>query len=149
MKIYIDNLNLTIIKEVLANIQPYHVSTENNINIFTNEGIFSIEQNVLYKLDPVDIAIKIHKNYFEDFTLIVDESYFNKIKTTSIYGIKHLHKNITKYIHKLNKHSKLKLVIEMIDMDLVNDIYFELDTPCDINELFIKHEIIEFLLLLN
>jgi len=154
MKIYINNLNLNILKDIQDALQKEFISCENYIHLYTNEGIFIIEKNIIYSLDPVDIDVKIYERYFHDFTLIVDPSYFKKTTTTTINGNRHLSTSIKKNFYKINKQSKLQLVIESIEQintgDYIpSDIYFELDGSHDINELFIKQEIIEFLSVLN
>jgi hypothetical protein len=70
-----------------------------------------------------------------------------------VYGNEHLHKKIKKNIYKLNPKSKIYFIIESSsnsDNKFVStDVYFECNELVDINELFIKQEIIEFLSLLN
>jgi len=154
MKIYINNLNLNVLKDIQEILENQLVNSENYIQLYTNEGIFRIEQNNIYSLEPIDTDVKIYEKYFNDFTLIVDLSYFKKTSTTSIYGNKHLYTSIKRDFYKLNKQSKLQLVIEnhenIIPGDYIpSDIYFEFDGTNDINELFIKHDIIEFLSPLN
>ena len=154
MKIYINNYNLNILKDIQDTLQKEFINSENYIQLYTNEGIFRIEKNIIYSLDPVDIDIKIYERYFHDFTLIVDLSYFKKNTTKTINGNIHLSTSIKKDFYKINKQSKLQLVIENIEQInsghyIPSDIYFELDVLTDINELFIKQEIIEFLSMLN
>ena len=154
MKIYINNFNLNILKDIQDTLQKEFINSENYIQLYTNEGIFRIEKNIIYSLDPVDIDIKIYERYFHDFTLIVDLSYFKKNTITTINGNIHLSTSIKKNFYKINKQSKLQLVIENIEQInsghyIPSDIYFELDFLTDINELFIKQEIIEFLSMLN
>ena len=154
MKIYINNFNLNILKDIQDTLQKEFINSENYIQLYTNEGIFRIEKNIIYSLDPVDIDIKIYERYFHDFTLIVDLSYFKKNTITTINGNIHLSTSIKKNFYKINKQSKLQLVIENIEQInsghyIPSDIYFELDGSNDINELFIKQDIIEFLSVLN
>ena len=154
MKIYINNLNLNILKNIQDSLQKEFISCENYIQLYTNEGIFRIEKNIIYSLDPIDIDVKIYEKYFHDFTLIVDTSYFKKTTTTTIDGNKHLSTSIKKDYYKINNQTKLQLIIESIEQInsghyILSDMYFELDGSNDINELFIKQDIIEFLSVLN
>lgn len=154
MKIYINNLNLNILKDIQEILEKQLVNSDNYIQLYTNEGIFTIEKDNIYSLEPIDIDVKIYENYFNNFTLILDKSYFKKTSTVCIYGNKHLSTNIKRDIYKLNKQSKLQLIIENHERDIFghyipSDIYFEFDVDNDINEIFIKHDIIEFLSLLN
>jgi hypothetical protein len=154
MKIYINNLNLNILKDIQELLAKQFISSENYIQLYTNEDIYYIEKNKIYRLEPVDKDIKIYEKYFNNFTLIVDLSYFKQHDTLSIYGNNHLAINIKKEFYKLNKNSKIELIIENC-YNLSNgeynptDIYFQLNQDTDINELFIKQDIIEFLSLLN
>ncbi len=154
MKIYIDNLNLNFLKDIQSLLKNNFVNSEQYIRIFTNEGIYQIEQNNIFNLSPFDADIKIYKNYYKNFTMIVDNSYFKKESVLSIYGNNHLSSNIRRDIYKLNKQSKFNIVIENNDSKILGnfmpiDFYFESNENIDINELFIKQEINEFLSLLN
>jgi hypothetical protein len=80
---------------------------------------------------------------------VVDDSYFEKKQDTSVLGSEHIHKTITKRIHRISPKSKINLVIEMADINIPNDIYFETEERIDMKELFVKQEINEFLSLLN
>ena len=154
MKIYINNLNLNILKDIQEALVKEVVNSEYYIQLYTNEGIFNIEKNYVYYLEPFDNDVKIYEKYFKDFTIIVDSSYFKKTITSSINGNKHLSINIKKDYYKLNKGSKIQLVIENHEdissgHYIPSDIYFEFHENIDINEIFIKQDIIEFLSLLN
>jgi hypothetical protein len=153
MKIYINNFNLNSLPNSQKSLSDILVETQTYTELFTNESIYHINNKHIYLLEPKDGEIIIYKNYFNDISLVVDNSYFNKIIETSVNGNEHLHKKINKFIYKFNPKSKLSFVIEMtnnVDNLLVpNDVYFEYVELIDIKELFIKQEIIEFLSLLN
>ena len=152
MKIYINNLNLNILNELSNNFKNLLIDTKQYIVLYTEEGIYEINNKLIYHLEQIDRDIKKYENFYNEFTLIVDPSFFNKHIETSIIGTKHISNQIVKYIYKLNKKSDLNLIIEYYLHDskmIENDIYFELNKEIDINEIFIKKEIIEFLSLLN
>ena len=122
--------------------------------LYTNESIYQIDSKNILLLEPKDGEIDVYKNYFNNITLIVDNSYFKKSIENSVYGNEHHHKKITKNIYKLNPKSKICFIIESsnnLDNNkfVSNDVYFECNELVDIKELFIKQEIIEFLSLLN
>jgi hypothetical protein len=155
MKLYINNFNLNILKDIQKSLEDKLVLCENFIEIFTDEGIYCVEKNNIYILEPIDGEIKIF-NYFGDvnnFTLISDSSYFKKTIVPSVYGNHNVSLNIKKYIYKLNKNSKLQLIILFIETNndkfIPSDIYFKINENTNINELSIKEEINEFLSLLN
>ena len=152
MKIYINNLNLNILNELSNNFKNLLIDTKQYIILYTEEGIYEINNKLIYRLEQIDRDIKQYENFYNEFTLIIDPSFFNKHIETSIIGTKHISNQIVKYIYKLNKKSDLNLIIEYYLHDskmIENDIYFELNKEIDINEIFIKKEIIEFLSLLN
>jgi len=160
MKIFINNFNLDLVDEIERNLKEKlsNSSFEKYIEIFTNEGIYNIINDKLHSLEQVDKKINIMKNFYDNFTLIVDPSYFEKRETTSILGETHLLFNVEKINYKLHTNSKLSLIVEKqyFDSKMVrNDIYFKLnDNPdknvnINVNDIFIKNEIIEFLSLLN
>ena len=152
MKIYIDKLNLDILNDIAELFKEYLVQTNNYISLFTNENIYHIENKQSFVLDVVDNKIETFENYFNGFTLITDASYFNKTPINSILGHTHLSFNIKEYRFKLDIKSSLELVIKfnlMNKISIPNDIYFEINKDVDVNETFIKNEIIEFLSVLN
>ena len=152
MKIYINNLNLNILNELSNNFKNLLIDTKQYIVLYTEEGIYEINNKLIYHLEQIDRDIKKYENFYNEFTLIVDPSFFNKHIETSIIGTKHISNQIVKYIYKLNKKSDLNLIIEYNSNDskmIENDIYFELNKEIDIDEIFIKKELIEFLSLLN
>lgn len=153
MKIYISNFNIDIINDIKQQFKEYLVDNKKYINIYTDENIYLIENNITFKLDVIDKEIKIYNNYFDIFNLIVDESYFKRNTTNSILGSTHYYFSVEESIYKINKNSNLKLVIlsksHSEQTKLINDIYFETEKDIDINELFFKKELIEFLSMFN
>jgi len=152
MKIYINNFNLDILNEVSTKLKENLVDTKNFIQLYTDEGIFNIDSKMINKLNPIDISIIIYEKYYKDFTLIADPSYFVKEQISSIHGETHLSFEIQKKYYKINDKSDIYLVIECyIEKSklITNDIYFELKKDINLNDIFIKKEIIEFLSVLN
>lgn len=152
MKIYIDRFNLDILNNISELFKEYLVTTDIYIALYTSEGIYRIEEKQTYLLDVYDKSIRSYEKYYEGFTLIVDNSYFIKNKINSVLGDTHLSFHTKELYYKLNKKSSLALVLKYTLGDskpTPNDIYFEIDKDIDINEPFIKKEIIEFLSVLN
>lgn len=152
MKIYINNLNLDIINDLSDIFKEQIFNSETYIKLYTNEGIYRIEDKKIYLLDSCDKNIEILKNYYNNFTLIVDTSFFHEHICSSIHGDNHLSFQTKKNCYKINPSSEIQLVIEYILNNgkfVPNDIYIESQKDININELFIKKEIIEFLSVLN
>lgn len=152
MKIYINNLNLDIIDEISELFKENFIKTDNYIELYTNESVYRIEDKSIYFLDINDKDIQQFEKYYNNFTLIVDMSFYNKKITSSIHGETHLSFQITEKHYKLNNYSSVSLVIKY-NLDktklIPNDIYFESQKDININDIFIKKEIIEFLSVLN
>ena len=154
MKIYINDYDISNISNNKKGLIDLLYDTNIYTELYTNEAIYNIDNNNIYLLEPKDGEIHIYKNYIKDVDLIVDNSYFEKKREYGIYGNQHIVKKIKKHSYKLNKHSKINLIIENHSENLDNnftpiDIYFECNEIINIKELFYKQELIEFLLLLN
>jgi hypothetical protein len=152
MKIYIDKFNINILNDISELFKEYLVGSDIYIILYTNEGIYRIEDKCTYLLDVHDIQIKTYEKYYNQLNLIVDSSSFSKNQINSILGETHLSFHTKELYYKLNKKSSLTLVIKynlINEKQTPNDIYFEIDKDIDINDLFIKKEIIEFLSVLN
>ena len=152
MRVYINNFNLDILNDISDLFKEYLSKSETYIKLYTNEGIYHVEGKNIYFLDACDKEIKIFENYYNHFTLIYDPSFFQKQSCYSIQGDTHLALQTKKHIYKINPSSEIQMVIEYIlneDKFVPNDIYFESEKNIDINDLFIKKEIIEFLSVLN
>jgi len=152
MRIYINNFNLDILNDISELFKEQMTNSEKYIELYTNEGIYHIEDKKIYSLETCDKEIKIFDNYYSNFTLIVDRSFFNKSPCSSIHGDTHLALQTSKTIYKMTPSSELQMVIKYIlndDKFLPNDIYFESEKNVDINDVFIKKEISEFLSVFN
>lgn len=152
MKIYINNLNLDIINEISELFKENLTRTDKYIELYTNEGVYRVEDKAIYLLDITDKDIQIFEKYYNIFTLIVDASFFDKKNTSSIHGETHQSFQITENYYKLDKNSCILLVIKYnLDKTKLTpcDVYFESNKDININDVFIKKEIIEFLSVLN
>lgn len=152
MKIYINNFNLDLLNDISEIFKEFLINSETYIKLYTNEGIYHIEDKKIYLLDPCDIEIKIFNNYYNNFTLILDPSFFHKRDYPSIHGETHLSFHIVKKYYRFNKSSNISMIIEYLlnnNKLTPHDIYFESNKDIDMNNLFVKNEIIEFLSLLN
>ena len=162
MKIYINHLNLDALPEVLKSLNNNYINSETYIQIYSSDGIYEINNSISKKLIPVDNDIQILQNYHENFTLIVDQSYYGEEEVFQINN-EHISRKMKKCFFELNKNSKIKLVIEGEVLDdkhfykrisneygiAPNDIFFELPEKTNINDALVKKELIVFLSCLN
>jgi hypothetical protein len=152
MKIYINNFNLDILNDIANLFKENLFDTKTYIQLYTNENIYTIDNKNIYVLDIIDKDIKQYENFYKNFTLIIDPSYYNKQQVNSIHGETHLSFETKKNYYKLNNNSNINLVIKfnIVNSNLLPvDIYFKIDKEIDINDIFIKKELIEFLSVLN
>ena len=165
MKIYINHFNIDVLSSVMENIkEQYNGDSETYIQIYAIDGVYQITNNCIQKMNAVDVDIKVHNNYYENFTLIVDPSYYT-IEEVNKIPLEHISRKIKRCFFQINKNSGIRLVIEGPTTTFSNtnntnntnndygiipkDIYFEITENIDINDALIKKDIIVFLSLLN
>ena len=158
MKIYINKLNITLLPDLQTYLAQYNnlLKTYQYIELITNEGIYHIDNSHIKCLYPVDGPVKLYEHYYKEYTMIVDSSSCKRVNVHSIHGDKHFQQKVTKHVYQTNLPS-LHFVIETYhetshdDKTCTNgkDCYFESNEMLDMNELFVKQAIIEFLLLLT
>ena len=149
MKIYIRDYNIKNIIHKLDALHKYYNHQTTIIMVYSDEGIYKINENNIQKLNIVtDKTIKIQEN------IIVDES---EILFEECNYIPHSHvvNKITKHIYRVSPKSKLNLVIETIskENDRENivpiDFYFEANILDNICNPIIKDDLNVFLSALN
>ena len=156
MKIYINNFNIEILSTIMKLLNEHYINSKTFIQIYSIDGMYEIDESSVMKLNCLDNDIQIYKNFYDNFTLILDPSYYTKEKVYSINS-EHISTKMKRCFFGLNKDSKIKLVIEgeLIEKTANNydinpkDIYFEIPNNTDINDALVKKEIIVFLSLLN
>jgi len=156
MKIYINNLNIELLPTIMKLFNDYYINSKTYIQICSIDGIYEIDESSVIVLKCFDNDIQIFKNYYDNFTLILDPSYYITEKVNSI-NPQHISTRMKRCIFGVNKDSKIKMVIEgeLFEKTANNcdinpkDIYFEIPNSTDINDALVKKEIIVFLSLLN
>ena len=162
MKIYINHLNLDALPELLKSLNNNYINSETYIKIYSIDGIYEINNSSSKKLIPQDSDIEILENYHENFTLLLDPSYYVMEEVFQINN-EHISRKMKRCFFELNKKSKIKLIIEGEILDdkhfykrisneygiAPNDIYFELPEETNINDALVKNELNVFLSCLN
>ena len=158
MRIYINNFNIDLLDSIIKKIEDNYVSSETYIQIYAVDGVYQINDKHINKLIANDKKIEIFEKYYDNFTLIVDSSYYTK-EIINCVNPEHISTNMKRCFFKLNKNSFLNLVIEGTENTNFskknahginpNDIYFEITNNVDINDALVKKEINVFLSLLN
>jgi hypothetical protein len=112
-KIYIKEFDTASLRKKLVKLDEYFRNQETSVELVSPEGLFTIENNKLYKLKPVDKEIVERK--FEGFTLLFDNSYFEKEVIFSQVPYDHINLDVVKFYYgqeNLGKKSFLRLVVE-------------------------------------
>jgi hypothetical protein len=111
MKIYINNFNIDILQSVTKTLTEYYINSETYIQIYSEDGLFQINEHSTKKQNIVDKDIEIFKEYYENFTLISDPSYYTLEQTYNIPS-DHLSTKVKRCFFTPDKKSIFKLVIE-------------------------------------
>ena len=150
MRIFINNYSLSKLSTCISSLKKYLIDTKTILEISSDEGEYYIDNLKVYKIHVDDEDAVIYTNYCADINLIVDYSRINLIETNQItnFNVELLYKY---YYFALNKSSKIKFVIKSLDeVNIIpNDFYFEIEGEVEIDDLFVKNEIIGFLSMLN
>ena len=74
MKLYIENYNILKISKKLKQLGGLFVNNSYRKEIYSVEGIFTIDKNNLYKITYVDGEISRVSNYIDNVNIIIDKS---------------------------------------------------------------------------
>ena len=175
MKVYILNYDLNKISNVVSELlYLWMMNMTEGIELYSTEGIFYIDNNTTYKLLYNDKSIIKLQNYYKQLNLAIDKSTITREITCQLPP-KHLANPIKTFIFKKNAQSKIKLIVignncninttnnnnnnintpfmdKKLNKDLqviISDFYMDVPDDIDLNNIFIKEEISEFLLMLN
>ena len=170
MKVYILNYDLNKISNVVSELlYLWMMNMTEGIELYSTEGIFYIDNNTTYKLLYNDKSIIKLQNYYKQLNLAIDKSTITREITCQLPP-KHLANPIKTFIFKKDAQSKIKLIvigsksfnhihnsnIPFMDKNLnkelqviISDFYIDVPDDIDLNNIFIKEEISEFLLMLN
>ena len=143
-KIYIKEINPNSLKQL----NDYLVKKEVKIHVYSDEGIFSLEGNNIFKLKPIDKPI-VSMNY-GDYTLLFDDSEFEKEHVFSQIPGTHIVQSFTRKYYSLNKtyNTLLQLVIEETN-GIAFNFYFFLNDAYFFDNILVKKELNGFLSMLN
>jgi hypothetical protein len=170
MKIYIDDYNPYTLSNKLTKLKKYLVNTNQYIEIYSDDGIFYIDDLGIYKIIIIQDETIKYTSTQTNCRFLIDKTKSYKENVTNI-PLNHINNTIHKYEYKLDLRSKIKLVIEgtinptnnidQIDhinnslnnesnILIPNNFYFEiLDKNIDFNELFDNNDLNVFLSLLK
>ena len=161
MRIYVDNLNMSNLK--LNKLDPYLISKNKKLELFSTEGMFIITGGNTFKVTVLEENNTSYINHFiGNLNIIVDDS---RIELKKMYTVPNEHimvENI-EYTYKFSKNDDTRLVIncspkknvfntkcnDQVKYDLeVMNFYFETQGQ-NVNEDVFKNKINKFLSLLS
>lgn len=151
MKLYIENYNILKISNKLKSLEEFFLNSSFKKEIYSEEGIFTIDKNNLYQVTYLDGEITKFPNYIDDINIIIDKTEETK-KIVNQVPFTNIVLDLETRHYVLNKQSKFKLVIDFIINDNKIEPYnFYFDTPniIDINSPLFKEDLNVFLFHLN
>lgn len=139
MKIYFKDLTKIDIKEI----QDYKISSTKSKKLFSDEGIFVID-NDIYKKELIKDGIVTNKTIGNtELMLDTSDTYY---ETEYKIPYNHIKVDLTKDVYVLRNKAIIKLNLVYLN-DNIYDLYFETDYTFD--DYVVKEEIESFIKLLN
>ena len=151
MKIYINNYNIDNLSKKLKGLNEYLINKTNSIEIYSDEGIYLVDENNIYNITYLDRPIQ-KINYTDDVEMSIDLSTTNSIIVNQLPSDNIILKLAT-YTYKICPRSKVKLIINFTlnkNMEYKPyNFYFDVLDDIDINGPIFKEDINVFLFHLN
>ena len=128
-----------------------------NVEIYSENGVFIVENERIYKINYIDGDIETINNYCEDCSITIDRTIVKK-EMKNVYCISNKYTKINKLIQrfKLRDKSPLICIVEYnLDIKKIHDVYFQLHnkhaaySSADLDNLFLKEDILSFIRLSN
>ena len=156
MKIYIDNYNITNLSKKMKGLNKYLTNKTNTIEVYSDEGIFSVDQQNIHNITYLDKPLKKVKYINENntiFDLTIDTSETTSSIVNQLPPDNLIMKTETQ-VYQTSATSKVKLVIVSLLNRQFNeykphDFYFDVSNDIDINSPIFKEDINVFLFHLN
>ena len=156
MKIYIDNYNITNLSKKMKGLNKYLTNKTNTIDVYSDEGVFSVDQQNIHKVTYLDKPVKKVKYINETntiFDLMIDSGETTSCIVNQLPPDNVIMKTETQ-VYQTSATSKVKLVIVLLLNRQLNeykphDFYFDVSNDIDINSPIFKEDINVFLFHLN
>lgn len=158
MKIYIDNFDLQELNINNKYLQEFCVLTKLYDDMYSDYGIFRIENaRTLRKLNIIDGEIIHMENFIKKISIILDKTIIKKSQEDVMYvpnDVYIVNKIVKSY--QLRTKSPLKMIIETnAKTNEIYDLYFQLNesyaaySEADLDNEFIKNDLISLIKLLS
>lgn len=148
MKVYINQLNIELASHFAKTFEPFLHHVDRTIELFTDEGMYVVDEQHTFRLQPVDIPIVQYPEFHAGVTLIADPSIVKRHLVQGVYGCEHHVQTVDTHVYKMPAHTHVTLVIQYLANARPKDIYFEVKPDGQtrvVDDLFVKSELIEFL----
>jgi hypothetical protein len=151
MKIYINNYNIDNLSKKLKGLNGYLINKTNSIEIYSDEGIYLVDENNIYNITYLDRPIQ-KINYTDSIEMSIDLSTTNSIIVNQLPSDNIILK-LSTYTYKTCPRSKVKLIVNFTlnkNMEYKPyNFYFDVSDDIDINGPIFKEDINVFLFHLN
>ena len=139
MRLYVENQKL--INDYNKFLKKYLIQTNKQIEIYSEEGIFNIDNNDIYLLCIMNEKHDIIKN---GINMIVDHSIIIKEKVNQL-PVEHIPLQIQYDIYCVNPKSNVKMIVKTLENKHIPiDVYFEVDNNIDPRSISVINEINTF-----
>lgn len=148
MKVYINQLNIELAPHFAETLRPFLHHVEHAVEVFTDEGIYVIDEEHTFRLQTFDKPIVQYPQFHAGVTLIADPSSVKRHIVSSVYGCEHHVQTVDTHVYKMPSHTHVTLVIQYVAKTRPKDIYFEVKADGQtrgVDDIFVKSELIEFL----
>jgi hypothetical protein len=156
MKIYIDNYSIENLSKKMKGINKYLTNKTNSIDVYSDEGIFLVDQQNIHNITYLDKPVRKVK-YINENNAIIDltiDSSETIITMVNQLPPDNVIMKIETQVYQTSTTSKVKLVIVSLLSRQLNeykphDFYFDVSNDIDINSPIFKEDINVFLFHLN
>jgi hypothetical protein len=152
MKLYIEKYDILKLSKKLKQLSGLFINNSYKKEIYSDEGIFTIDKNNLYKITYLDGEILKIPNYIDNVNIIIDKSDETR-EIVNQLPFDNFILNLETRNYVLNPQSKIKLVIDFIITDNMNaepyNFYIDIPNIIDINSPLFKEDLNVFLFHLN
>ena len=143
-RIHINKMNSNHI--ILERLHKYYYKENKYTMFFSENGIFSLERNALYKWNFTDGDVIKRNNYFKDYNLWTDTTRVSKKNYSEQLPYEYLIKKVKEMHFRLHENATMTFCIELCE-DEISDYYFLTNENIDNHS--IKKDIVTFLSLLK
>ena len=145
MRLYVENQKLK--NDYNKNLKKYLVQSNKCVEIYSEEGIFTIDNNDIYLLCIMNEKHEIINNGIinNGINILIDKSNIIREKVHQL-PVEHIPLLIHYDMYSLDAKSKLKMIVKTLEnKNIPIDVYFEVDNSVDPTNISVINEINAFM----